>query len=71
MKSEHPHQYHEVGTTTSTTRSWNNIINNTKLEHQHQQHEAGKTSSTTRSWNLNIYMWQQNEARASTTSVVL
>jgi hypothetical protein len=72
MKLEHQHQQHEAGTTTSTARSWNNIINSTKLEQQHhQQHEARITSSTARSWNINIYMWQQNEASASTTSVVL
>jgi hypothetical protein len=43
-----------------------------KLKHQHhQQHEVG-TSSTARSWNNNIInMWQQNEAGASTTFVVL
>jgi hypothetical protein len=47
------HQQHEVGTSTSTARSWNNNINGTKLEHQHQQHEVGTTTSlatTTRSW---------------------
>jgi hypothetical protein len=46
MKLEDEHQQHKVGTTTSTTRSWNNNINNSKLEKQHQQHKVGITSSS-------------------------
>jgi hypothetical protein len=46
MKLEHQHhQQHEVGTSTSRTRSWNNNINSMKPEHRHQQHEAGTTTS--------------------------
>jgi hypothetical protein len=49
MKLEHQHhQQHEAGTSTSSKRSWNNIIiiNIMMLEHQHrQQHEAGTSTS--------------------------
>jgi hypothetical protein len=38
---------------------------------EHQQHDDGTTTSTTQSWNINIYMWQQNEAGASTTTSVV
>jgi hypothetical protein len=41
-----------------------------ELEQHHQQHGAGTTSSTAQSWNIIINMWQQNEAGASTKSVV-
>jgi hypothetical protein len=38
MKPKHQQQLHEAGTTTSsTTQSWNNIINFMKLEHHHRQ----------------------------------
>jgi uncharacterized protein YdaT len=72
MKLEHQHhQQHEVGITTSTARSWNNNIINTKLEQQHQQHEAG--TSTAWSWNNSInntkleHQHQQHGARTTTS----
>jgi hypothetical protein len=41
MKLKHQHQQHEVGTTSSTARNWNN--NNINMW---QQNEAGASTTT-------------------------
>jgi hypothetical protein len=40
MKLEQQYHQHKAGTTSSTTRGWYNIINNTRLVQHHQQHKV-------------------------------
>jgi hypothetical protein len=59
MKLEQRHQQHEARTTSSTTRGWNNIMNNTELkQHNHQQHEIETTSSTCGNKMRQVYQQQ-------------